>query len=141
VRRREVIAGLGVAAAWPLAARAQAPPVIGVLGSASAGQWADRLSGFREGLGETGYVEGKNVALEYRWAEGRNDRLLALAVELVRHPVAVIVVLGNTPSAIAANMGQRNGAQRGPIQAHKEQALNGEGSPAPFSTRAERRSS
>jgi len=76
--------------------------VIGILGSAWPDQWADRLRAFREGLGETGYVEGKNVALEYRWAEGRNHRLLALAAELVRQPVAVIVVLGNTPSVIAA---------------------------------------
>ena len=101
MKRREFIAGLA-AAAWPLVARGQAPPVIGILGSAWPEQWADRLRAFRQGLGETGYVEGKNVALEYRWAEGRNDRLLALASELVRHPVAVIVVLGNTPSVIAA---------------------------------------
>ena len=104
MRRREVVAGLGVAAAWPLTAEAQqpAPRVIGVLGSASPGQWVDRLRAFREGLGDAGYIEGKNVALEYRWADGRNDRLLALAAELVRHPAAVIVVLGNTSSAIAA---------------------------------------
>jgi putative tryptophan/tyrosine transport system substrate-binding protein len=105
MRRREVVAGLGLAAAWPLTARAQQPgtlPVIGVLGSASPDQWADRLRAFREGLVEAGYVERKNVALEYRWADGRNDRLLALAAELVRRPVAVIVVLGSTPSAIAA---------------------------------------
>jgi putative tryptophan/tyrosine transport system substrate-binding protein len=101
MKRREFIAGLA-AAAWPVVARGQAPPVIGILGSAWPEQWADRLRAFRQGLGETGYVEGKNVALEYRWAEGRNDRLLALAAELVRHPVAVIVVLGNTPSVIAA---------------------------------------
>jgi putative tryptophan/tyrosine transport system substrate-binding protein len=103
MRRREVIAGLGLAA-WPLMASAQQPtlPVIGVLGSASPDQWVDRLRAFREGLVEAGYVEGKNVALEYRWADGRNYRLLALAAELVRHPVAVIVVLGSTPSAIAA---------------------------------------
>ena len=102
MRRRELVAGLA-AAAWPLVARGQAAaPVIGILGSAWPDQWADRLRAFREGLGETGYVEGKNVALEYRWAEGRNHRLLALAAELVRQPVAVIVVLGNTPSVIAA---------------------------------------
>src|SRR5215204_6479207 len=103
MRRRDILAGLGVASAWPLVARVEAGlPVIGVLGSAWPDQWADRLRAFRQGLGETGYVEGKNVALEYRWAEGRNHRLLALAAELVRQPVAVIVVLGNTPSVIAA---------------------------------------
>ena len=103
MRRREVIAGLGLAA-WPLMASAQQPtlPVIGVLGSASPDQWVDRLRAFREGLVEAGYVEGKNVALEYRWADGRNYRLLALAAELVRHPVAAIGDLGSTPSAIAA---------------------------------------
>src|SRR5215204_1789347 len=103
MRRRDILAGLGVASAWPLVARVEAGlPVIGVLGSAWPDQWADRLRAFRQGLGETGYVEGKNVALEYRWAEGRNNRLLGLAAELVRRPVAVIAVLGNTPSVIAA---------------------------------------
>jgi putative ABC transport system substrate-binding protein len=88
---------------WPIAAPAQqAMPVIGILGSAVPQQWTARLRAFREGLAEIGYVEGRNVAIEYRWAEGRNERLPALAADLVAANVAVIVVLGNTHSAVAA---------------------------------------
>ena len=93
-----------VSTAWPLVARAQQSPmpVIGFLGSATPELYSERLRNFRRGLQEEGYVEGQNVAIEYRWAEGQNERLPVLAAELVRRQLAVLVAGGGTPSALAA---------------------------------------
>src|SRR6516164_9861674 len=104
MRRREFITLVGGAAAvWPLAARAQqaAVPVVGVLSAEWPNLFSDRLRAFHDGLREAGYVEGRNLAIEYRWAEGRNDRLPALAAKLVRRQVTVIVST-STPAVLAA---------------------------------------
>jgi putative ABC transport system substrate-binding protein len=102
--RRRFVTVLGAALVWPVAARAQQTltPTIGFLGSESPALFASHLRMFHQGLGETGYVEGRNVAIEYRWAEGQNDQLPALAADLVRRGVAVIATPGTTPGALAA---------------------------------------
>jgi putative tryptophan/tyrosine transport system substrate-binding protein len=104
LRRRDLITLLGSAVAWPLAARAQQPtmPVVGFLGAPSAGPYARYVAAIHQGLKEAGYVEGQNVRFEYRWAEGHYDRLAALAAELVRLQVSVIVPIGGAPPTVAA---------------------------------------
>jgi len=102
MRRRDLIAAFVGAAALPLAARAQQPPVIGFLGSASPGEYTLRLGAFRQGLQEAGFVEGQNVTIDYRWANGVNALMPGLATELVNRGVRVIVAGGGTPAAMAA---------------------------------------
>ncbi|MFL6948916.1 MAG: ABC transporter substrate-binding protein [Xanthobacteraceae bacterium] len=108
MKRREFILALGSAAVapvgWPITSRAQqtAIPVVGLLDQRSPDELADRLRGFRQGLKEAGFVEGENLAIEYRWAKGQYDRLPELAAELVRRPVAVIATTGGHPAAFAA---------------------------------------
>jgi putative tryptophan/tyrosine transport system substrate-binding protein len=104
MQRREFITLIGGAATWPFAAHAQsgAMPVIGFLCSGSPESDAPRVAAVQRGLNESGYVEGRNAAAEYRWAEDQYDRLQALAIDLARQPVSVIVAIGTTPAALAA---------------------------------------
>ena len=104
MRRRQFLGAFGGAVAWPLAARAQQPatPVIGYIGAQSRGMYVDRLRTFHEGLDEAGFVEGRNVAIEYRWAENHYDAIPGFLAELIARRVAVIALPDSTPGAIAA---------------------------------------
>ena len=104
MRRREFIVSIGAAAMWPALARARKPtvPVIGFMSGRSPDEFQHLVAAFHQGLGEAGFVEGKNVAVEYRWALGQYDRLPALAADLVKRRVAVLAAVGGDPSALAA---------------------------------------
>jgi putative ABC transport system substrate-binding protein len=113
MRRREFIAGLGSAAAWPIAARAQRPalPVVGFLNTGSPDVAGRNVAAFRKGLGETGYVEGQNVTVEYHWLEGQYDRVPTLIADLVRQRVAVIAM----PTDVATLIPHRSGRAGFPL--------------------------
>jgi putative ABC transport system substrate-binding protein len=109
MRRRDLIKIIaGSAAAWPLAAQAQqsAMPVVGFLSGASLGTMHEYVAEFKRGLADTGFTEGRNVVIEYRWAEGHNDHLPTLAADLVRRGVTVIVAFASTPAALAMQLKQ-----------------------------------
>src|SRR5262249_60017047 len=108
----------GGAAAWPLTARAQqaAMQVIGFLNGQSPRTWGPMVAAFRRGLGEAGYIEGQNVSIDYRWAEGQPDRLPALVAEFVQRPVSVIVATGGKNTAMAAKAAKR----KEPVRFHRK---------------------
>jgi putative ABC transport system substrate-binding protein len=111
LKRREFVTLLGGAAAWPFAARAQQQtvPVVGFLNSTSPGPWTRYVDAFRGGLKSQGFAEGQNVAIEFRWAEGRYDRLPALAADLVNRQVAVLVATGGSMTTLAAKAAPSGG--------------------------------
>jgi len=130
IQRREFIAGLGGAAAWPLAATAQPPlPVIGYLSSGSISNGAQSVEGFRRGLAESGYVEGRNVKTEFRWADYQYDRFPALVADLIRRNVAVIIIRGAVNAVLTAKQATRTipivfGMSSDPVQLGLVASLN-----------------
>jgi putative ABC transport system substrate-binding protein len=122
IRRRELIAALGGAAVWPLATRARQPaiPVIGFLNTRGPMEDAHLVAAFRQGLAETGYVEGSNVKIEYRWAGGHNDRLSELAADLVRRQVSVIAANSQATVAAKAATSTKSGLRQTKIYAEQE---------------------